>query len=78
MSKETKEVAKLKKASKQFFILTDYISANGGVNNIQRSRIIPLGVMCPYMKVFTSKTGTAKARAKSWANKMKLPLVMVG
>ncbi|HEY4755812.1 MAG TPA: hypothetical protein VIH28_07155 [Ignavibacteriaceae bacterium] len=68
---ETKTEIKVQK----YYLLTDYIHWRGGMWNVQRSRIVPVGQAWGFIKCFTSEIDKAEQRAKSWAKKHNIVFV---
>jgi len=59
----------------KYYILTHYVSWNGGTNNVQVSRIVPVGRAWGFIKLFTSEKEMAEVRAKRWAKKENLVVI---
>ena len=57
------------------YLFCDYLSYQGGTNNLQVVRLIPVSAPWGYIKMFTSQKEQAKKRARAWAKKNGLRLV---
>lgn len=61
--------------TKEYYILTDYPSYRDGTNNLQRTRIVPIGAVYAFIKEFYSRKEQSIKRARAWAKKNNLKLV---
>ena len=59
----------------EFYLLVDHVHYKGGMWNLQRARIVPVGNAWAYLKMFTSQVDKAGERAKRWAKKHGLKIV---
>ena len=59
----------------EYYLLVDYISYGGGVNNYQRAKLVPVGMAWGFLKCFTSRIDKAESYAKSYAKSNNLLLV---
>lgn len=57
------------------FLITNYENHNGGVLNLQVSKICQGAAGWSHIKMFTSTKGKAKSRAKAWAKKNNIELM---
>ena len=57
------------------YLLIDWVSWRGGVNNVQRACIVPVKMPWGYIKMFTSRRDLAEQRARRWARKNGIILV---
>ena len=60
---------------REYYLLVDYISWRGGTYNVQRARIVPVGMAPGFIKQFHSEIDKAESRAKSWCKKNNITLV---
>jgi len=51
------------------YLIVDYIHWRGGLWNVQRARIMPVGQVPMSVKIFTSQVDKAEKRARLWGKK---------
>lgn len=59
----------------QFYLFVDYTHYKGGMWNLQRARIVPVGNAWGHLKMFTSENDKAESRARAWAKKNNINLI---